>query len=191
MIALITHLDTALFLFFNHTIANPEFDWIFPLITNGKFWIIPGIAAALIFIKIEKRKALVVLVLSLLTVSVSDPVCNRIIKPTVHRLRPCDPRVHLETGRFLLGRKTSLSFPSSHAMNMFAQAMLLTLLYRRRAIWFFSFATIIGFSRVYTGVHYPFDVLGGAFFGVLIGALVFYGYRFSATRYRRCTHRSS
>jgi undecaprenyl-diphosphatase len=173
MVEFITRLDTVLFLFFNHAIANPVFDLIFPILTNGVFWIVPGALAALLFIKIEKRKAIGILCLSLLTVSVSDPVCNRIIKPAVHRLRPCDPRVHMETGRFLLGRKTSLSFPSSHAMNMFAQAMLLTLFYRRKAVWFFTFAAVIGFSRVYTGVHYPFDVLGGAFFGVLTGALAF------------------
>ena len=62
-------------------------------------------------------------------------------------------------------------------MNMFAQAMLFACFYRRRAVWFFSFAALIGFSRVYTGVHYPFDVLGGAALGVCVGALVFWGYR--------------
>ena len=177
MLDAIVHLDTALFLFFNHSIANPVFDALFPILTNGRFWIAPGIVAALIFIKIEKRKATLVILLSICTVAVSDPLCNRIIKPPVHRLRPCNPEVHIEGGRFLLGRKDSLSFPSSHAMNMFAQAMLLTCFYRRRALWFFSFAAMIGFSRVYTGVHYPFDVLGGAFFGTMIGAAVFWGYR--------------
>ena len=176
MLELIVRLDTALFLFLNHAISNPAFDHIFPLITNGAFWIIPGIVAAVIFIAFEKKKALVVIGLALITVSVSDPVCNRIIKPAVHRLRPCDPSVHIENGRFLLGRKTSLSFPSSHAMNMFAQAMLFSLFYRRKALWFFSFAAVIGFSRIYTGVHYPFDVLGGAVFGTILGAAAYGGY---------------
>ena len=176
MLELITHIDTVLFLFFNHAIANPAFDLIFPVLTNGVFWIVPGIIAALIFIRVEKKKALIVLGVALMTVSVSDPVCNRVIKPAVHRLRPCDPSVHLENGRFLQGRKTSLSFPSSHAMNMFAQAMLFTLFYRRKALWFFTFASVIGFSRIYTGVHYPFDVLGGAVFGAIVGALVYAGY---------------
>jgi undecaprenyl-diphosphatase len=176
MLELITHIDTVVFLFFNPTIANPAFDLIFPVLTNGVFWIVPGIVAALIFIKIEKKKALIVLGLALMTVSVSDPVCNRVIKPAFHRLRPCDPRAHLDNGRFLLGRKTSPSFPSSHAMNMFAQATLFTLFYRRKALWFFIFAAVIGFSRIYTGVHYPFDVLAGAVFGVFVGAAVFGGY---------------
>jgi undecaprenyl-diphosphatase len=173
----IVSLDTFVFIFLNHTIANPVFDIIFPVITNGLFWIVPGIATAIFFIKLEKKKAAVILCLSLVTVGISDPVCNRIIKPAVHRLRPCNPQVHIENGRFLLGRKTSASFPSSHAMNIFAQAMFFSLFYRRKRAWFFTFAAIISFTRIYVGVHYPLDVLAGAVFGICAGALVYGGYR--------------
>jgi undecaprenyl-diphosphatase len=175
-------LDTFLFIFFNHSIANPVFDFIFPIITYSMFWIVPGSIAALLFIWFQKKKALIVLCLSLLTVGVSDPVCNRLIKPAVHRLRPCNPQVQIEKGRFLIGRKTSLSFPSSHAMNMFAQAALFVLFFRKRAVWFFLFASIIGFSRIYVGVHYPFDVLGGAIFGVCIGAGVYFLFQLFSRR---------
>jgi undecaprenyl-diphosphatase len=180
MIQAILNFDTRLFLFFNHAIANPVFDTVFPVITNGRFWIVPGILAALAFLYFQRRKALVVIVLSLLTVSASDPVCNRIIKPQFHRLRPCDERVVIPEGRFLIGRKTSESFPSSHAANMFAQAMLLTLLYRRKRVWItaFTFATIIAFSRIYVGVHYPLDVFTGAVLGVIVGAGVYGAYLF-------------
>lgn len=178
MLNYLIHLDTQLFLFFNHTLANPIFDAVFPVITNGLFWIVPGILAALAFLYFQRRKTVVVIVLSLLTVSVSDPVCNRIVKPLFPRLRPCNEAVHIHGGRFLLGRKSSPSFPSSHAANMFAQAMLFTLLYRRRRVWItaFAFAAIIGFSRIYVGVHYPADVLAGAVLGVIIGGIVYSGY---------------
>jgi undecaprenyl-diphosphatase len=180
MLQQLLHLDTQLFLFFNHAMANPVFDAVFVTITNGRFWIIPGVCAALTFLYFQRRKALVVIVLSLLTVSVSDPVCNRIIKPPFHRLRPCDTRVSIDNGRYLIGRKSSDSFPSSHAMNMFAQAMLFTLLYRRKRVWItaFAFATIIAFSRIYVGVHYPLDVFAGAVFGVMVGGMVYLGYYF-------------
>ncbi len=179
MLHYILSLDTRLFLFFNHDIANRMFDVFFVTITNGRFWVIPGVAAALLFIFFKRRTALVVIALSLLTVSVSDPVCNRIIKPVFHRQRPCNDNVMVPGGRFLLGRKTSDSFPSSHAMNMFAQAMLFTLLYRRKRVGItaFAFAATIGFSRIYVGVHYPFDVAAGAIFGILVGWGVYAGYR--------------
>lgn len=187
MIHALQHIDTLVFLFLNHTIANPVFDAIFPVLTNGAFWVVPGIAAALVFLYFQRKKGALVLLLMVVTVSVSDPVCNRIIKPLVPRMRPCNERVHLDGGRFLIGRKDSRSFPSSHAMNMFAQAMLLTLLYRRKWIGFtaFLFAAFIGFSRIYVGVHYPFDVLAGAGFGMIVGGLVYFAYRFIRRNYRR------
>lgn len=176
MLEALINLDTHLFLIVNSAIANPVFDFIFLRITEPYFWIIPGLVAAFFFIRKERKKALLVICCALITIGISDPVCNRVIKPAVHRLRPCNPKVHIEHARYLSGRKTSLSFPSSHAMNMFAQAMLFSLFYRRKAIWFFGFAALIGFSRIYVGVHYPFDVLGGALGGMLIGALVYGGY---------------
>jgi undecaprenyl-diphosphatase len=185
MIYHLLHIDAQLFSFFNHTIANPAVDAVFTVITNGRFWIVPGIAAALIFLYFQRRKAAVVIALAILTVSVSDPVCNRIIKPQFHRMRPCDPRVHIDDGRFLLGRKSSASFPSSHAMNMFAQAMLFSLVFRRKRVGIsaFAFASAIGFSRIYVGVHYPLDVFCGAVFGMIVGGIIYSLYRFVVKRY--------
>jgi undecaprenyl-diphosphatase len=169
--------DKSLFLLINHVLTNGVLDAFFTAITNGKFWILPGIIAALIFLKVEKKRALVVLLLAATAVALTDPVCARIIKPFFHRLRPCNPSDLVEGGRFLLGYKTSFSFPSSHAMNMFGQAMLFSFFYPRFAVWFFLFAAAIGYSRVYTGVHYPLDVLGGAVLGTACGALVYGTYR--------------
>jgi undecaprenyl-diphosphatase len=185
MLHLLVHIDTALFLVCNHAIANPAFDAIFTTITNGRFWIVPGIIAAVVFLYFKKKTAAMVITLMLVTVSVSDPVCNRIIKPLFPRMRPCNERVHIDGARFLLGRKGSPSFPSSHAMNMFAQATLLTLLYRRKRVGItaFSFAAVIGFSRIYVGVHYPFDVLAGAMFGMMVGIAVYGVYCFVKAKY--------
>ena len=60
------------------------------------------------------------------------------------------------------------SFPSGHAASSFACATILTFFAPRAAPAFFLLAAAIAWSRVYVGVHYPLDVLGGAALGVLI-----------------------
>jgi undecaprenyl-diphosphatase len=162
-------LDKIVFLWCNTHLANPVLDAFFLCITDPSFWIIPGLIAASFFVWEKKTSALIVIGLVLIAAGISDALANQVIKHAVGRLRPCNPHALVEGGRFLLGYKTSLSFPSSHAMNMFAAAGVLTAFYRRQWYWFFSFALMIGFSRIYVGVHFPGDVLGGALFGAMVG----------------------
>lgn len=64
------------------------------------------------------------------------------------------------------------SFPSGHTMTAFVGAVALGTRWRKALPPLLALAAVIGFSRVYIGVHYPFDVLSGALIGILIGLLV-------------------
>ena len=66
-------------------------------------------------------------------------------------------------------RHGSFSFPSNHASNIFALAAYFSYNYRKLELPCFIFASLVGYSRVYLGAHYPMDVLAGAAWGMLVG----------------------
>jgi len=67
------------------------------------------------------------------------------------------------------------SFPSSHATILFTLVAIVFLLgHRKSAFWFFIGATIIGLARVYSGLHYPVDILAGAGLGLFSSLIVWF-----------------
>jgi len=168
---MLEHLDQQLLLFINshHT---PLWDTVMHLISSKFIWI-PVYLAILIYLGItRKRKFWVILGFIILAATLADQVSVQLFKNVFHRLRPChEPAlagmVHLVNGECggLYG------FISSHASNSFNVALLSLMFIKRR--WFtisiLVWASVIGFSRIYLGVHYPGDVICGAIVGSLIG----------------------
>jgi undecaprenyl-diphosphatase len=64
------------------------------------------------------------------------------------------------------------SFPSAHAAWFFALAMTVWYADRRWGWWFFALATLMGIARIYAGVHFPIDIIGGAVIGIASGMFV-------------------
>lgn len=123
----------------------------------------------------NRRHALLLLGMLALTVLVADQVSSGLIKHLVERLRPThDPSlenaVHVINGY----RGGLYGFVSSHAANFFAVSTLVALVMRHRVVTFglFTWAVLQCYSRVYLGVHYPGDILGGIVVGVLAGLFV-------------------
>ncbi|MCK4641132.1 MAG: phosphatase PAP2 family protein [Candidatus Marinimicrobia bacterium] len=164
MIANLIHIDRLLFYFVNHEMANPFFDWVMPFITNQWNWAIPILLIWAGMLIIGNKKARIAALLIFLTVSATDPICARVLKPTFKRIRPSRS---LEDTRLLVKKGGKYGFPSNHAANVTGAMMILLYFFRRYKYAFASIALLISYSRVYVGVHYPFDVC----FGILIGVL--------------------
>lgn len=144
---------------------------------------------SLLWILLHKnhRHALLVLGMVILAVLLADQVSSGLIKHLVERLRPThDPSlenaVHVINGY----RGGLYGFVSSHAANFFAIATLILFIMRHRlvAIAMYGWALVQCYSRMYLGVHYPGDILGGIVVGVLAGWLVWRFMRWIQHRYR-------
>ena len=149
------------------TIHNPVLDTLMCAITRlgdaGIFWIL---LCMVLLILPKTRRSGVILMAALL---VDLVICNGILKPLVHRIRPFDVKTGIE---LLVKRPIDFSFPSGHTAASFASVMALYLAGEKR-LWIpaLVLAVLIAFSRLYLYVHYPTDVLGGVVIGVMAGAL--------------------
>ena len=95
--------------------------------------------------------------------SITTSLLNALFKYAVQRDRP--PTIILDP-KPLMEVPTTSSFPSGHTSTSFACAYVISRLAPRLTIPVFVLAALIGFSRVYVGVHYPLDIVGGAALGI-------------------------
>lgn len=163
-------LDRALFSILNGSFHQPWLDQVWVFLTNVGNTPPLLAATALALVIFGRRRGLVILLGAVATIALSDQLAGHVIKPWVGRERPC----HVVPDVVLLVKCTgSPSFPSNHAANAFAAA-----LYFSRfgppgfTIPAFVLASLVSFSRVAVGVHYPLDLAGGALVGLGCAALV-------------------
>lgn len=163
-------IDLYIFYFFNHSLSCKPFDKFFSLITDVQHWIIAYIILWGILISKEGRKSKIAAILVLVLITVSDQLGYRVLKEIFGRIRPCYALTDVLTP---LGPQGTFSFPSNHALNNFAAATYFYFLYPKLKWILFSSAALIAISRVYLGLHYPSDIIGGAAIGVGIGFLFY------------------
>src|SRR6185503_11236091 len=161
----IRSLDVAVFRFINLGLSNPFFDRIMPFLSGNSLFVPLLIVLAAILIWKAGTRGRVCVVMVALVVGLGDPLVINSLKHAVGRPRPfkviADAHVPPQ-----IGKTDSFSMPSGHAANWFAATAVLFVYFRRSLPYMLPLATIIGFSRIYNGVHYPGDVLAGAVLGV-------------------------
>lgn len=167
-------IDQQLLLFIN-SLNSPFFDQVMHAISGKLIWV-PLYLAILIFLGIKyKRKFFIILIFIILAATLADQ-SSVFVKNLFLRLRPChEPSlkglVHLVNGEC----GGMYGFVSSHATNSFNVALLSLLFIKKRwySISIIAWALVVGYSRIYLGVHYPGDVLCGSFLGAFIGWSMF------------------
>ena len=167
MIESLINIENNMLLFLQENVRNPVLDALlipFTLANNAGILCIAIIAVFLYFKKLRKVGILmgISLILEFL-------LTNLLIKNAVARIRPYEV---IDGLTLLVGKATDYSFPSGHTGSAFALAVvILMVMPGKYGILALSLAVLMGFSRLYVGIHYPGDVLGGMILGIITSVI--------------------
>lgn len=165
--------DQSIFLFLNG-LHSPWADVFFYWVSNRFVWIPFYAVLAFFLIKKWRKKSISIFIALILCIFLTDQSCN-LIKHSVQRPRPShDPmlseQVHLVAkpdGTLYKGGP--YGFPSSHAANSMALALMVILYLGEKRKWLIilmlCWVLLVSYSRIYLGVHYPSDLLVGWILG--------------------------
>lgn len=181
MIEYLDNLDKQLLLYLNgmHT---PFFDTLMWYVSKTATWSLMLITLIFILFRDNWRKAIFVLIGIAFTITLADQISSGIIKDTIERLRPThNPEIGFLV-HIVNGYKGGLyGFVSSHAANTIGVATFISLLFKHKilTISIFLWAIIISYSRIYLGVHYVGDIIGGICVGLISGYIGFRIYQYA------------
>lgn len=166
MLEYLAGIDRALFLFINVYLANPVTDVIMPVVTSDMLLrTMYGAGLAMLLWRGDRRLRWLVL-FSAVALLLTDQLSSNLLKELIARPRPCH---ELSQIYLLVDCGAGFSMPSSHAANVFGQAALFSYHVRATRWYLILFASLVALSRIFVGVHYPFDVLAGGMLGFFVG----------------------
>jgi undecaprenyl-diphosphatase len=165
-------MDVFLFEKINALVGNWKFlDYIGIFLAEYLYYILAVVF--LIFVLLKKdliKNKLLVLVSVLSSVVLARLVITEIIKLVYHSPRPY---LVLQTAKKLISENHDFqSFPSGHTTVIFAMAMAIYFYNKKLGIFSFVCAVLMGIARIFVGVHWPIDILGGAVIGMVSALLV-------------------
>ena len=181
MIEEILKLDSKLFLYLNN-LGTPEFDSFWTTLSKIEANILMYLFLICLFFYVQKIRPKFLNVFYLifviaLMITITDQGAN-LFKDSFQRLRPCYNESIKDSLRLVkenCGGK--YSFFSAHASNSFSLAIFFGLLFKNRIRYIILitivYASLISYSRIYLGVHFPIDIIIGSSFGLFVGFIMY------------------
>ena len=176
----------------NRDWTHPLLDWLMPAVSAVNAWLPLMGLALLLVLRHNGRRGVRLILCVAMALGISDGLISKNLKHAIGRVRPRDaisgvmirdlgsaspeflrlfkpPVQHMSKPR---GDTRGSSFPSSHTMNMFALATVIALSHRRWGGVMFVIATLVAYSRLYVGAHWPSDIPPSIGMGILVGWVV-------------------
>ena len=181
LLSMLKAMDTMVFLTVNSH-HNAYFDSVMWLVSGKLIWVPMYVSLFFVLLKNYSYKVVFAILLAIgVVILFTDSFTAQIIRPWVCRLRPSNldnpmsSMVHIVDGY----RGGAYGFPSNHASNTWGLAFFITFLFRRYKLTFFFFlwALLVCYSRMYLGVHYFGDLLIGGLLALVGASTVFYVFR--------------
>lgn len=166
---IITAFDAQVMLWVQENLRSPLLSAIMiPLTTLGNSGILFITLGIILLLCKRTRKSGI---LMLICLAVGFILNDIVIKNLVQR-----PRPFTDFGQIvpLITLPGSYSFPSGHTVSAFAAMITLFFTQKKYTVWGLLLAVLMGFSRIYVGVHYPTDVLAGAVVGTAVACILGY-----------------
>ena len=159
----IESVDQSFFLDINHDITNPFFDAVFPSlrVLTYVFWLL-----LIVYFWFKKERNLALL---MAVGIIAGAIFTYPLKYIIDRARPYDL---IASTRLLTSPESDPSFPSAHSEMSFLASTVVSRFHPEYSKYLYAFSFIVALSRIYDGVHYPMDVIGGAIIGLIIGKLM-------------------
>mgnify|MGYP006231142923 FL=1 len=166
-------LDNEITIFLNNY-HNNILDYLMILISNKYIWIPLYLFLIYVLFKIDKKNIISHILLCILSVIISDYITSSLMKPFFEILRPCYNENLKSTINIVAECGGRYGFASSHASTTFSLATCFYLISSKKIKLLFIWSLIVGYSRIYLGVHFFSDVIFGFFIGIITSIIIFH-----------------